>query len=462
MAVNFYTDFSQFALFPSMRADVSFRYFFDIKKANVWGNSEIELSQILSPIKSEKIKKGELEDFERLVDLSNIVRRYNQLEQVSEVSVIGSDKIIIGSGDIVIPKIQPRMGNIFMNIGHERYICSTELVEYSCNPSFNPKLLFYILTHPRFSECLFYSESGKTHRRVNASELLRYKIPFIDYNKQNKIINKIEVLEEQIILLQKQIINDDDIINRVFISEFNWDIDRFNLLKQDKSFQMDFYRISNNYDLRFSPKFHRPAGAFVNADILKNNCLRVKDFLAEPIVLGATMSSSDFDSSGDTYYLSMASVKNYKVELDDSQLLSDSYCSQPKVAKKRVKKDDIIMTRSGAAIGKFALVEEDINAIHSDFTMRIRLQNINLYFAYYYFRSVYFQYLIEINYKGLQNNNIFPKQVQEFPMPDISKERQDEIVEKIKSQLDTQRLVNDKIVELRNQIDDILEVELTN
>ncbi len=120
------------------------------------------------------------------------------------------------------------------------------------------------------------------------------------------------------------------------------------------------------------------------------------------------------------------------------------------------------MTRSGAAIGKFALVEEDINAIHSDFTMRIRLQNINLYFAYYYFRSVYFQYLIEINYKGLQNNNIFPKQVQEFPMPDISKERQDEIVEKIKSQLDTQRLVNDKIVELRNQIDDILEVELTN
>ena len=460
--LQFYTDFSNLALFPSLRSDVTFRYFFDEKRANVWDNSGIELGEMLSPIKSIKLKKGSLDEEEKLVDMSNIIRRYNQLEQVSEVLEIGSDKNIIGEGDIVIPKIQPRMGNIFVNENHERYICSTELVEYVCdNEKISPKLLFYILTHPRFASCLYYSESGKTHRRVNSSELLRYKIPFISKTVQNDLLLRIGEVENQIATLMAEQSNETDLINRVFLDEFGWDYNKFHLCRQEITYPLNFSQIGNNYDLRFSAKFHRPSGAFVYNDIERTNCLRIKNFLSEPIVLGASVSPTDFDSSGDCYYISMATVKNFVVELDDTQLLSKNYCNQPNKAKKRVRKGDIIMTRSGAAIGKFALVEDDINAIHADFTMRIRLQNINLHFAYYYFRSIYFQYLIEINYKGLQNNNIFPNQIQEFPIPDISLERQHEIVDKIKSQLDIQNAAKKKIESLRKQIDDIIEDTLS-
>lgn len=81
---------------------------------------------------------------------------------------------------------------------------------------------------------------------------------------------------------------------------------------------------------------------------------------------------------------------------------------------KTVQKNDIILARSGeGTIGKVALIDDDeLQGIFADFTMRIRLKDYNPEFAYYYFRTTYFQYLIEIYKKGLGNNtNIEQKQL---------------------------------------------------
>ncbi len=90
--------------------------------------------------------------------------------------------------------------------------------------------------------------------------------------------------------------------------------------------------------------------------------------------------------------------------------------------------------------------------------MRIRLKNYNSLFAYYYFRTEYFQYLIEVNKKGLGNNtNIFPSQIQEFPMIDISLKAQQKIVDEIKAELDKQEEMKKEIESERNKIDEIIE-----
>jgi type I restriction enzyme S subunit len=88
------------------------------------------------------------------------------------------------------------------------------------------------------------------------------------------------------------------------------------------------------------------------------------------------------------------------------------------------------MARSGeGTIGKVAEIMEDYNDIFADFTMRIRLKNYNTTFAYFYFRTTYFQYLVEVNKKGLGNNtNIFPNIIQEFPIPDIDIDEQENIL----------------------------------
>ncbi|DAB32512.1 MAG TPA: hypothetical protein CFH79_03495 [Sulfurospirillum sp. UBA11407] len=67
--------------------------------------------------------------------------------------------------------------------------------------------------------------------------------------------------------------------------------------------------------------------------------------------------------------------------------------------------NDILVSRSGVAIGQFAIVEDEINGINADFTIRIRLneEKIIPLFAYYYFRSAFIQELIHFNKKWLQN-----------------------------------------------------------
>ena len=92
-----------------------------------------------------------------------------------------------------------------------------------------------------------------------------------------------------------------------------------------------------------------------------------------------------------------------------------------------------------------------------DFTMRIRLINYNSLFAYYYFSSNIFQFLIYTHKKGLGNNtNIFPSQVQEFPLLDFTLTRQDEMIQKIELQLKKQKEIENQIQQKQQQISETI------
>lgn len=150
----------------------------------------------------------------------------------------------------------------------------------------------------------------------------------------------------------------------------------------------------------------------------------------------------------------MATIKNWKFDLESASTVSKEY-SDSKQAK-TVRKNDIILARSGeGTIGKVALIDDDeLLGVFADFTMRIRLKDYNSEFAYYYFRTTYFQYLIEIYKKGLGNNtNIFPIVVREFPMLDIPLEEQQRIVDKIHAEIAKQDEIKKRIESLRAQID---------
>jgi restriction endonuclease S subunit len=285
---------------------------------------------------------------------------------------------------------------------------------------------------------------------------LKFDKKIIDklFKSKDKIEKEINEIEDIINKLKSSLIEPQKIIDKVFIREFGFDEKKFGQLKQIRKFFVNLTDFSNNIDLRNSVKFHKEAGAFVRAELSKITNKKIKHFISQPIVLGASISPSDFNKDGSYYYVSMASVKTSELELDESQLVSNEYAEAN--ANKLISKDDIIMTRSGVAIGKFAIVKEDIKAVFADFTMRIRLKDYSPLFAYYYFRSSYFQYLIYINKKGLQNQNIFPIQIQEFPLIDIPIERQKKIVEEIKLQLDKQVDTLTKIDIKRQEIDDII------
>lgn len=190
---------------------------------------------------------------------------------------------------------------------------------------------------------------------------------------------------------------------------------------------------------------------------------KIKHYLAEPIVLGASVSPADYSEDGEFCYISMATIKNWKFDSENASTVSKEY-SDSKQAK-TVRKNDIILARSGeGTIGKVALIDDDeLQGVFADFTMRIRLKDYNPEFAYYYFRTTYFQYLIEIYKKGLGNNtNIFPIVVREFPMLDISLEEQQRIVAEIHSEIKQQEAIKSEIAELRSKIDEIIDNVVIN
>lgn len=449
---------SSFSIDESFRLDARFALFSQIDFVTYWQSSNLYLlKDILKPVSSPIYKKGVLNDEFYLIDLANIGHKLNTLQNLEMVNEIGSDKHFIEDGDLIIPKIEPKKGNFFLNLEHKEFLGSTELIEYKIDiEKYNPVFLYYLLVSEKILKLLSYLESGKTHKRVNTDTLLRQiKIPKIDICKQAMVAQEIGIIEKEITQLKNSKTPTLDIINQVFGEEFGFDWQEFEYLKTQKVFTLKLSDFANNLDCRMGVRFHNIAGGYLQ-NFLKNiSSKKLKDFLDIPIVLGSSISPQDFDEDGDFYYISMATVKNYYFEPEDAQTVSVSYSKSN--ANKSVCKNDIIMTRSGVAIGKFALIDEDIDGIFADFTMRIRLKSFSPLLAYYYFRSDFFQYLIYTHKKGLQNQNIFPSQIQEFPMPDWDEQKQTQIVQKIKSQLDKQQEIDKQIEEKQRQIEQLIE-----
>ena len=254
---QFTTDFQHIGQQEFLRPNVGYRYFFDVQKAEVYPTKQsIKLKYVLKELPAKKVSKGELEETERLIDIGNIERRFNNLINVEEVDEIGSDKSILQSGDIVIPKMQPQMGNIFLNLKHKRFIGSTELLEYSISTNHNPLFLYYLITSGKFLSDLAKLESGKTHRRVNPVDLLKIKIPAIPKFRQDQIVAEIEPIEKKIKKLKNQIIPPQEIINKVFAREFGFDLEKFEELKKKKIFEINFSQIAKNNLTRTSFHFH--------------------------------------------------------------------------------------------------------------------------------------------------------------------------------------------------------------
>lgn len=287
---------------------------------------------------------------------------------------------------------------------------------------------------------------------LSKKELSRICIPEINIKKQNTIVNHVVTFEEEIVKLKKSLKDETAVIDAVFGEKFDFDYDTFETLKKKNSYNLMQSTFSNNQDMRFSVKYHRPAGRYVMQQLRKMSDLSIKHFLSEPIELGASISTKDYNDHGEYAYISMATIKKWRFDSETAAIVDVSYSD--KNCNKSVKKNDIIMARSGeGTIGKVALIEDDIKGIFADFTMRIRLENYNPYFAYYYFRTSFFQYLVEIYKKGLGNNtNIFPVVIKELPIPNVSLNEQEIIVSKIKKDMDQQLIIRKQIESVRNKI----------
>lgn len=381
-------------------------------------------------------------------------------QSVSRDNHPGRLKYIVTQDNILLSSLRlaksPALNFNLENL--DEYVFSNGFYIFRVKSGWEKKFVLYLLRSKKLKSLLdnnIYRGIGISSYRLE--DLFKIEVKKITIEAQKKALSRISPIERNITDLKNSIKDIQDIVDEVLQKEFHFDYEKFNQLKEEKDFKMSLTSFSLNPDLRFSVKFHRPAGDFVIQELLKITSKKFKHFLAEPIVLGASVSPSDFDEKGECYYLSMATIKNWMFERENAQTVSNSYVNNNLV--KTIKNGDIILARSGeGTIGKVALIEDsNVRAVFADFTMRIRLKKYNAKFAYYYMRSTYFQYLVEIYKKGLGNNtNIFPIAVRELPLIDISLSEQERIVKEIQTEIDKQNATKNQISLLREQIDKII------
>jgi len=396
------------------------------------------------------VRIGDL-SFKHNIDDKNLIYLDESCE-INEDKKLRKDDLILATIGATIGKI-----NLAREFEGGTFSNNTILLRLKDKEKHNPYFYEKLFQSNLLQKYIWGVVSQKAQPNLQSYDLKNVKIPLVAKSIQDQIVAQIEPIEKKIKELKSQITPPQEIINKVFAREFGFDLEKFEELKKIKNYYLDLFSFGNNRDIRQSVKFHRKAGVFVNTQLKKITNKKIKDFISEPIVLGKGVSPKNYDENGDYYYISMANIKNWQFESEDSKLVSKEYSDKNK--NKTVAKDDILIARSGeGTIGKVALIEdENLQGIFADFTMRIRLQNYNPLFAYYYFRTEYFQYLVEINKKGLGNNtNIFPSQIQEFPMIDISPKSQQKIVDEIKTELDKQKEMKKKIEIQRNKIDEII------
>jgi len=433
---SFYIDFQNIGKQEFLRIDVNYRYFFDIQNAIVYDfDNLIELKYVLKELPIKKVSKGDLENEEYLIDIGNIERRFNNLINLEKVTEVGSDKNILQDGDIVIPKMQPQMGNIFLNKEHKRFLGSTELLEYSISEKYNHLFVYYLITSNKFLSDLAKLESGKTHRRVNPIDLLKIKIPLIPKEKQDQIVAQIEPIEQRIKELKAALKDPQLIINEVFAREFGFDLEKFEELKKQKFFEVEFAVIDKTSDLKFSVS--TSLSNKINFQIPNVKYFKIKN-IAKKIFAGGDM-PKDFSYEKDQEY-------KYPIFSNGKENLGlVGYCKNPRVK-------EMATTVSARGTIGFAVARSE------PYFPIVRLISIipneNIILNEYLANVINF---IDIEKSGNTIAQLTTPMVENIKIPVPEKKIQQRIVDEIKAELDKQEEIKKQIEEERNKIDQIIE-----
>jgi len=380
------------------------------------------------------------------------IEKEKTLYQAKENSLIISNAMTVGLSFIIDRPV-------FIN----QNVFEINLDETKSNKKF---LLWYfnLIVRPLF-------QTTYTSKYLSKDELGRIKIPLIQKEEQDKIVAKIEPIEKKIKELKSKITPPQEVINKVFAREFGFDESLYNEFGKGmtagtqiaknrtlRAFEADFYEFSRSGILRFSTRFHNtPTKKLMN--ILDSiDTLQVKDIIAD-YQKGI---QPKYDRDGEIPVVKIANLKNGYINFVNTENISQNEFDKIS-SKKKLSHNDIIICATGKiSLGKVDLYNYENEAITSVDNYILRLnEEYNPLFFVYFFRCILGYFQIERDYTGATNQiHLYWEQISNFQIPNIPLEKQQNIVDEIKTELDKQEAIKQQIEAERNKIDEIIENSL--
>jgi hypothetical protein len=299
--------------------------------------------------------------------------------------------------------------------------------------------------------------SGKEHPRVAESDILSLKVPFFQIETQRRLVDKIDKIESKIDSFRAALRPEYDIINESLCAAFKYPLAEHLSRSRAKYYRKPFSSIAEGFTLRSSARFQHPDFELTEEFFRHGAHTRVKAYLSIPIKLGATAKKTDLLEEGEAYYVHPGATKRQEViALEDCYQVSTEFYDENK--RSALRPGDIIINRSGEALGKVAFFDSDEPAIASDFTMRVRVnEKAHAPFVWYFFRSVMFQAQVQREWRGSSVPNIFPPQVQQMFIVDCHLSRQIELATAISAEVAKLRDARGRVSAMQQEIHALIE-----
>ena len=156
-------------------------------------NSYKLLSELTKP---QSIKSIPSSDYYSLIDLEQIDGATGQIGVPKEVATLGSKKIMLNAGSILVAKLQPESKKtVIVPDEYDGIVGSSELVPLTLDSDdVTPKYLWAILRSDYTTKQWEYSLTGSSRMRVDNTSLEQTIIPMPDGETQNSITESIDTL----------------------------------------------------------------------------------------------------------------------------------------------------------------------------------------------------------------------------------------------------------------------------
>lgn len=164
---------------------------------------------------TKKIAKGALEDPARLLEYSDVLRGIGVILHPREVSMVGSDKVLLEAEALIYGKLDPDAGRIFITPPQSSFIASSEFVALKVAPSRAKKeFVKAVLLLPECCASLRLLKGGKCQQRADFDKISRCSMPLPALDAQDRILGQIAPFTEALDQLARQIPSFREIVDR--------------------------------------------------------------------------------------------------------------------------------------------------------------------------------------------------------------------------------------------------------
>jgi len=173
--------FSMISSKRNLRADPKYLLFWNKTNGEIFMSDKIpnkKLRKLVSSPYTERLEKGEYTKYYFLVDTEDIEPKTGVILNKNKVNKVESTKIIFGNADLLISKLRPYLGHVFINEKKEELIGTTEFIPYIVDESqIKKEFLECVLLSSTFLAFVIYLQYGKEHPRITNYDLESIEIP---------------------------------------------------------------------------------------------------------------------------------------------------------------------------------------------------------------------------------------------------------------------------------------------